>query len=217
MAGVRSAVWNNTYTLFSNAVSRQPDAAYAHYGFAQALREQWFLYSRIPNADPRRVKLLRDKWHLHLHLAAECPDAARIPDYIQLLAQLGEIEAERGDFAAAERYFRRALKRGPQTLPSSVSQGEALRGLAMIRYREGKPVEALAELDRAIAVFPSDGARIERAALTLELARAHRAVGQDVTALLLRARTDLEQALKNPQAEKDARPHMETLQRLEAP
>lgn len=217
LASLRSAVWKNTYTLFGNAVSRQPDAAYAHYGFAQALREQWFLYSKVPNADPLRVKLLQDKWHMHLKIAAECPDATRIPDFIQLLAQLGEIAAERGDFVAAERYYRRALQRAPETSPSPVSQGEAHRGLAMIRFREGKPAEALTELDRAIAVFPSDGARIERAALILEFARARRAAGHDVSALLRRARTDLEKALKNPQAEKDARPHMETLQRLEAP
>jgi len=87
----------------------------------------------------------------------------------------------------------------------------------MIRMHEGKPDAALAELDRAIALFPSDPARLERATVALHLARARRAAGQDVAPLLRLAREDLAIAAKNRDLEALARPHLEDLRRLEAP
>jgi len=217
LASLRSVVWNNTFTLFSDAVAKQPYAAYGHYGAAQAVREKWFLYSQMPNPDSLRLKTLHDAWYMQLRFAADCPDAARIPDYLQVLKQVGDMTVERGDPVLAEKYYRRALTRAPETLPSPMSQADALRGIAFIRMQEGKPDVALAELDRAIALFPSDPAHLERATVALQLARTRRTAGQDIAALLRTAREDLVIAAKNKDLEALARPHLEDLRRLEAP
>lgn len=217
LAGLRSVVWNNMFTLFSDAVAKQPFAAYGHFGAAQAVREKMFIYSQYPNPDPARLKTLEDGWYAQLLFAADCPDAARIPDYLHLLKQIGDMSAERGDLVRAETYYRRGLTRSPETLPSPVAQADCLRGLARIRFHEGKADAALAELDKAMALYPSDPARVERGTIALQLAKARRTAGMDVAALLSTARGDLEQAAKNPQTEKEARSQLDELRRLEAP
>ncbi|HUP24636.1 MAG TPA: adenylate/guanylate cyclase domain-containing protein [Thermoanaerobaculia bacterium] len=67
--------------------------------------------------------------------------------------ELGELHFRRGNLAAAEDAFRRALEAGVEPQP----------GLALLRLAEGKPSVGLSELQRALGEVPDD--RIERARL----------------------------------------------------
>jgi tetratricopeptide (TPR) repeat protein len=67
-----------------------------------------------------------------------------------LLAGLGVCRLEAGDGAGAERLFREALARGPET-------GQLRYLLALALEKQGRLAPARSELERAISLDPSDG------------------------------------------------------------
>ncbi|NUR62100.1 MAG: tetratricopeptide repeat protein [Catenulispora sp.] len=126
-------------------------------------------FSYVLDLEPGFLDAYINRAGLHLELGD--PDSALRdaqagllldPDCAHLHAVVGQVLAERKDFADAEAAYDRALSADP-TLVS------ALSGRAAVRYETGRPQAALDDLSRAVELDPEDPAlRYNRAFLHQE-------------------------------------------------
>jgi len=66
MSADRSYTWKNMFTVFTDAVSKQPDSGYANYGAAQAYRTMLVLNEKSSAPDLKLQQLYREFWLVHL-------------------------------------------------------------------------------------------------------------------------------------------------------
>ncbi len=104
------------------AIQGNPGLAFAHYYLGRIARNQ-------QQIDEARNEFVTDR--------AVSPDTAYDDE------ELGNLSATAGDTVVAEKYYREALKSQPQLVTSRYGLAKALRA-------EGRLIEALSEVDRAI-------------------------------------------------------------------
>jgi len=127
----RNPVWKDGYSLWSDTVQKSPSSARAHSNYAYALMGRG-------NLDEAEAELKEA-------LALDPKD----PQRDRTIAKLGHVYLMRGDYAAAEEEFARALSMNP-------SLGYASNGLGETYYRTGRYTEAESALSRAVQLEPGD-------------------------------------------------------------
>lgn len=191
MAVSRSYTWNNTFIVFTDAAYKQPYSGFAQYGCAQAYYTLIVAEETRPNPDAKALQGYRKFWFAHLNNALSCPDAKRIPAYLQILVQLGEWSFNQGNLKLAEAYFLRATEKDPDMQQSLELQGSAMQGLARLRFNEGKLDEAQQWLSRSEPLYGHDGVHFFHAKILLALAMQMKAAGQNPAPILERVRAKL--------------------------
>jgi tetratricopeptide (TPR) repeat protein len=216
MSAARSYTWKNMFTVFTDAVAKQPDSGYANYGAAQSYRTMLALSEKNSAPDLKLQQLYREFWLAHLRKAVDCPDARRIPAYLEILNQLGDIACTQGDFATGEKYFQRAILPDPDMQQSPSYQASAMHSIGMIRYKQGNLDEALDWLNRAEALFKLDGIFADRPRVLLALAQRLKSQNLDPAFAILRAKEDLSKVAPDSQNYAGAKKLMDEIKRFEA-
>jgi len=191
MAVSRGYVWNNTFIAFTDAAYKQPYSGFAQYGCAQAYYTLIVTEEARSNPDAKVLQGYRKYWFAHLNNALSCPDAKRIPAYLQILVQLAEWSFAQGQSKLAEAYFMRAIEKDADMQQSLELQGSAMQGLAMLRFREGKLDEAQEWLTRSEPLYPHDGIHVFHAKILIALAAQMKAAGQNPAPVLERVRVQI--------------------------
>lgn len=122
-------VWEDTVTLYGQAVEVNENSAYLHCSLGEALyRKKEF-----------------DAAQYHYQRALEIN-----PRYIDAANNLGAVLLAKGDFDEAERFFHRILKAGPDRKQAYLAHSN----LGLLFARQGKDREAIDAFTRAIEYRP---------------------------------------------------------------
>ncbi len=130
-------------TNLSQALMRMERYSQAEAVLAPAVRESpgWLLHSLYASLSRRQGRIEPARRHYRLALAGN-------PLWIPALCELGLMEAQSGDPAAAARYYRRALLLSPRS-------PRARYYLALLRLDQGDPASAQAILEPLRREYPS--------------------------------------------------------------
>jgi CHAT domain-containing protein/tetratricopeptide (TPR) repeat protein len=83
-----------------------------------------------------------------------------IPAVAALHGSAGDLALLRGDLDSAERHQRASLELAAEIAPGSLMEALAAHGLGTIARRRGRPADALAFYERAVAAFESQSAHL---------------------------------------------------------
>lgn len=141
----RAAVWQNSVTLWLDAVAKVPDAetwrklgeAYIHYGPSRSVEAE-DAFSRSLALNPVNVNTLYALGSLYAD-AGDYDSAFDLitallkvqGDHVMALAVLGDIHKQRGEYGEAEKAYRRAQKLQPDAMQVLALLGD----LALLRGR----------------------------------------------------------------------------------
>jgi CHAT domain-containing protein len=84
----------------------------------------------------------------------------RTPNLVALHESAGDLALERGDLETAERHHRAALELAEDVAPGSLREALAAHALGTIDRRRGRPAEARALFERAVAASEIQNARL---------------------------------------------------------
>ena len=145
-AVVRSTVWQNTYTLFGDAVEKQPLSALAHWNFALALvNSARFAESHnMPIDDVREMRLRAVR---ELETTTKLDDFERLVNPAKPLVVLSYVQLDLGHEFDAQASCRKAL-----LLPFFPQRIEAHLVLAKIAQQNDRFSEALDHAQEAIRI-----------------------------------------------------------------
>ena len=147
---VRSYDWQTTYTLYGDAVEKQPLSAFAQINYALALIKGADFIAKT--GKPEDVESLRAEAAHHLEIACTLDDQERLVSPGKPYTALALLEFERGNLDAAEALCRRVLQENfsrPVTYPNKI---EVHVLLARIHLKRDHPADALTEAQEAIKV-----------------------------------------------------------------
>jgi tetratricopeptide (TPR) repeat protein len=191
----------------NQAFSEHAQAAIDRGDYEQARRELLQLATQVPSSAEAQqrlgtVFLLENR----LPEAESCFRAAlqRDPDYVEALIGLGQVEAQRGDAAAALKHLESAIEISPNLPKAHFALGRLLESLGKtdealaeyfrtletepnntdvslritaIQMAHNQPDQALSRLDRVVELAPENGeARVLRGRTHLKLRQFSRAV-----------------------------------------
>ena len=214
LAGIRSADWLTTYTLFKSAVEAQPLSTFAHHGLGLAYAQASELQKSKPAADAADTAKLNANWREQWRISVEnCPDAWRYGKTMLASLFLAEDAYHSGDLENAERYSRLVAFPPPDSYRWDMARARAHKLLARIEIRREKYMEALLEAEMAVQILDAPENRLCRASAAGELARWMRQKGAEKDALLLdvKARNDLESIPASSELYSDAQALMRSL------
>jgi tetratricopeptide (TPR) repeat protein len=186
---MRGAVFTDQFSLFSDAVRKQPQAAHARYGLAVAYAQIYDVVKKTV-AQNEAQKLARDAKLAELRKKVgeldrafidQCPDATRQINFDAKACNAGVYAFELGEWDEAERYFGLVLNPPPHLRILPAYRATALEKLSRIRLMRGKAQEAfdlaqqalelaaaLPESNRLDALFARGQAALALAALAVE-------------------------------------------------
>ena len=150
-AVARSYAWSMTYTLFGDAVEKQPESAFGQMLFGQALIK----YADVLEKQGASVKTIDDyraRAVQHLEIACSLDDQERLAQPGKPYLAQAIVQIELGKLDAADALCRRVLEdhlRTPITYPDKI---EAHLTLAHIFIKRERYAEALAEAQEALKV-----------------------------------------------------------------
>jgi tetratricopeptide (TPR) repeat protein len=198
---LRGGVWRDALTVFSDAVAKQPYAAFARYGLGSAYGELWADARATPGASGARAEAWRLRWLEEWQAGVDrCPDAPRFSVTLMMALNVGEAYAMRGDTEAAEGYWRIAAEKPREAPDDPGVRGAALSKLALLRLEQGRVDDACAFAERALATADEPLPRFARARAVLAAAAQRRRQGDEfgARAMLAQARGDLESITAPP-------------------
>jgi protein O-mannosyl-transferase len=141
LAPGRADAWNNLGSVRAS-LGRDTDAEKA-FGEALRLKPEFEIAAR--NRARALIRLGQPAQALTVMESARAVDTADVP----LLIELGTTLADAGDWASAERAFRLAIRAAPD-------QAKAYSYLGFVYLSWNKPKDAVAVLERAVALDPGD-------------------------------------------------------------
>ena len=150
-AMARSFVWQTTYTLYGDAVEKQPLSAFAHYNFALALIKGSGQLAKM-GGDPGIVEAMRDDAARNLQTAGSLDDIERLASPGKPYTALAILQFERGRDDDAEATCRRVLQDNfpnPITFPNKI---EVHMLLAKIQMKRARYADAIAEAQEAMTI-----------------------------------------------------------------
>jgi hypothetical protein len=105
----RGPVWRDMITLFSDAATKEPRAAFAHYGLGLA---HGAAYAQLRSDPARRALAVEeyDRWMAEWEAAAACPDSRRLLALQVVALTVGRNHLARGDAERARPFLERAAE-----------------------------------------------------------------------------------------------------------
>jgi hypothetical protein len=171
----RSAVFVDSIDLFRDAATKQPLAAFAHYGLSSSYTAKWQDLKDKPDANPEDVKKFKLSAIEQRAIFLECPDAYRQAYFPHFALEAGEAALEAGDFRAAERYLNLCAYPLRGARSTTAFRSAALRELALLRMKQGaREDEAYTFANQSVQIAPiefRDLSLLVRAGVALALAR----------------------------------------------
>ncbi|HYF50006.1 MAG TPA: hypothetical protein VEJ63_11400 [Planctomycetota bacterium] len=160
---MRGPVWQSSLTIFSDAVQKQPLAAFGHHGLGAAWGEEWQRRQTDPKATPDEIRFARERWLSEWSIAVDCPDVQRFSSHAEMALLAGEFANERGRMDQAERYWKIAAYPPPDWPLRKDIKAKALCWLALLRVHDGQFDDALALANEAVATLDAELTRGKRA------------------------------------------------------
>jgi len=199
LAVLRSAAWSSTLTLFQDAVRKQPQAAFAHFGLGSAYAQIREDRRRNPKADQRKLEELRQlslqEWKDGVD---RCPDGQRYTCFLTMALSVGEEFRRQGKPQIAEYYLDLATRPPPEAPDDPCLRAAAQCALGSLRLAEGRLDEAYLLAGDAVAAADEAPPRMLRARVQLALAATLRQRKEDTAArdFAAQARRDAEEACR---------------------
>ncbi len=182
----RSPAWDSGLSIFSDAVEKQPLAAYARFGLGMSFGQAAESASRDP-ARRGEVQSFRNEWMRHWREALDtCPDVKRFAFYSLLALNVGEHLQASGDLQTAEKYWKLAAYPPPESPPQVPVRALALGWLASLYLAQNKIVESHEKAEEAIALIPGESTILQHAKSSLALSELKQREGKDEEAARLR-------------------------------
>jgi hypothetical protein len=180
----RSFVFESSYTIFDDAVRKQPAAAFARWGRGEALLEA---AEHLEKRDPAKSRQYsRDAIADWKAAVDSCPDVQRFTTIAVMARFVGNEYNRNGDAAAAERYW---LIAADSPMGQADARAQAANALAALYLTQGSPDRAYQRAGLAVLLSDEPVHRLARAKAALALAR--RTQGAAARALPQQAREDL--------------------------
>lgn len=136
---LRNPVWKDNLTLFSTDVKTSPHSAKVRLALAATLTDM-----AGKERDPNIRQRLKDEARVHLEKAVEI-----YPGFVQAWFDLGNLLADQGKVAEADRCYRRVIALDPD-------KAVAYRNLAMASDKLGDPETALSNIRHFRSLQPGD-------------------------------------------------------------
>lgn len=195
----RGADYTDEFSIFSDAVRKQPLAANAHYGVMFSYQHGYEYFKNAPGPQSeeamQRAAELREKALAERIVFLErCPDVARHFAYAQLAVEEGQDSFRKGDVARAEHYLLIAAHPARGVIATPITRSAALRDLAMVCLSQQAFDRSLAFAAEALSTGEgADRSRYIKGKVELACAAAQSKAGDAVGALKLTdaARADL--------------------------
>ncbi|MGD0088642.1 MAG: hypothetical protein ABSE73_01865 [Planctomycetota bacterium] len=206
LALLRSAAWQNMYTVFKDAVEKQPQSVFAHYGLGTAYAQLYEDNRDNPRADKFLLKRWKRLWLTEWQAGIDhCPDYPRFVCYQTMALNVGEeFNRQAGEepdggsrqkkLEAAEYYWQLAAAPSREAGYTRNVRALALGYLSSLRLAtEGSPDEAYALAEQALAECDEPPTRLLRARAAAALAKLRREQGHAAAAqeLIRQAREDV--------------------------
>jgi hypothetical protein len=171
LSAQRSFVWDSTFSIFHDAVEKQPRAAYARFGLGKAYGEASEGESKRLNRDDRVVKKYSRLWTEQWREAMDhCPDVARFSFYSEVALNVGEARSAQNDWESAEKYWTLAAYPPTGTPDQAPARALALGWLASLRMSHGFLEEAHTLAQEAVLLSPAQNTVLLCARTALALA-----------------------------------------------
>lgn len=204
LAFARGAVWQSMLTVFSDAVNKQPQSVFAHYGLGAAYAQVWEDNRDNPRANRERLKTCRQLWLQEWKTGIDrCPDYPRFVCYQVMALNVGdefnrlageEVEgtARQKKLQAAEHYWQVAATRSPESGYDAGVRAAALVNLATLGLSRKQLDEAYRLACDAVAACDEPSTRLARACAAVSLARSlpRNSGGARAQQLIAQARED---------------------------
>ncbi|MFH0938028.1 MAG: hypothetical protein V1899_01905 [Planctomycetota bacterium] len=205
LASVRSSVFDSMMTLFADAVKKQPQAAFAHWGLGAAYSQAAQALRTEPPHNQALIEQYRSEWREQWRISVdECPDTKRFAIYSIMAMTVGEDCNVRRDLVGAERYWTLAAEfSGGQQDGRSLAMGY----LSSLRMTQNRPEEAYRYANEGLALVPDNTLRLARAKAALALAKNEQQVGDKAAGdqWVNMAREDLNSMLNDARVSEQAR------------
>ncbi|HEY3319723.1 MAG TPA: hypothetical protein VGP72_04530 [Planctomycetota bacterium] len=189
---IRSAVFQNAYTIFSDAVRKQPQSSYARFGLGSAYAEKAYDFRRVGNhtAGLECWKRAIAEWK---YAVDQSPDALRFADYSVMALQIADWCKTQGDAAGVEHYLNLAAFPPNGVEVRANARAAALGWLSAIRLEQKRPEEAYKLADAAANAEQNYDWLLARAKAGLALASAKLDAGspEEARALIAQIRKDV--------------------------
>jgi len=199
---LRGGIFNDVFSLFKDAVAKQPQAAHARYGYCLGLVKMVNDVNASPGSPaekgPVLYRLRRAMGDQDRIFMDHCPDANRQLNFTPTALRAAEYclelaQDEPGKYTAdIERYLKLAIEGTPFLKPLPEVRGNALKRLAALKLGQQLPDEAYALAQESVRYYSADPeAKFLRAyavVLLLQKVPTH----PERAAMLLLARTDLD-------------------------
>jgi len=194
LAAQRSFVWDTAFSIFMDAVDKQPKAAYARFGLGMAYGQATEM--EFKGGRHERVNEFRRHWMDQWRAAIDdCPDVTRFSFFCDVALNVGEDCQARGDLVGAEKYWRLAASPPPGVPEQAPARALALGWLASLRLSEGRLQEASDLAYEARETYPAEQTILIRGRTAIALAREKEAAGDLETAKALRERARIDLGL----------------------
>ncbi|HYF49320.1 MAG TPA: hypothetical protein VEJ63_07940, partial [Planctomycetota bacterium] len=213
----RSFVWDTAIDIFTDAVEKQPKAAYARFGLGMSYGQAAEMEARKPGGDKARVDSYRQQWMEHWRAAIDqCPDVTRFSFYSEMALNVGEDCNVRGDLECAEKYWRLAAWPPPGVPEQAPARSLAMGWLASLRLSRRQNEQAYEFAHEALGVYPAEETVLLHARAAMALAKDKQAAGDVKEAKRLREQARIALGLI-PAWSKNAPIAAELLKSLPAP
>jgi tetratricopeptide (TPR) repeat protein len=154
----RGELFSNQFSLFSDAVRKQPHAAHARYGLAVAYAQVYEVVKNTPvhsdgqrsERDARLAELRKKVGELDRAFIDQCPDATRQINFDAKACNAGTYALELGQLDEAQRYFGLVLNPPPHLRILPNYRATALERLSRVRLKRGAPQEAFDLAEQAV-------------------------------------------------------------------
>jgi len=167
----RSEVWGTTFSVFHDAVQKEPQSTFAHFGLGNAYAQVWQMNEKKDPAEAEKNhKQYIDEWAI----AVKCPDAMRFATYIGMALTVAEDFNKRGDVKSAEEYWLIATRPPLETFDNPTDRSTAFGYLASLRLLQHRYDEAYIMADSAVKLQYVDAAVLMRARVEIALAEKNR-------------------------------------------
>jgi len=199
---VRGGIFNDVFGLFKDAVSKQPLAAHARYGYCLGLVKMVGDINASPGnpaeKGPTLYRLRREIGDQDRIFIDRCPDADRQLNFAPTALRAAEYclelaQEQPGKYTAdIERYLKLAIEGTPFLKPNPEVRGTALKRLADLKLGQQQWAEAYALAQESVRYYAADPEakflRAYAAVALLQKVPSH----PERAGMLLLARTDLD-------------------------
>ena len=199
LAGARGMVWRDNQTIFSDAVAKQPGAAFAHFGLGSAYAQKWNDLSFVPNTPRQEIESYHRRWMSEWRAGLACADIGRYSrSFWEMTEAVSADCLARGDFDrpehfGVEHYWAQMAYPPSELADDPGRRSVALANLALRRMEQGQAHISYGMAAEAVRIFSQDYTRFVRARISVNLAAIVNKAGIEIEArrLIAEARGDL--------------------------